>query len=138
MLTHSLLTLPKTELSRFERNAWIEVFAIHSRNLNEFYSDKRFGKAYMRPSDFITWQYNYSFDALLARRASAQVAHLTYDRHGSGQKTPWPFEIFFKSLRDASLNFLREISHVESLMAFEKNHERCATLVNLLPRIEFQ
>jgi hypothetical protein len=138
MLTHSLLTLPRGDLSRPERNAWIEVFAIHSRNLNEFYSNKEFGKAYMRPSDFITWQHNYSFDAVLARRASAQVAHLTYDRPGPGQRPSWPLESLFKSLRDASLHFLREVSRVDSLMIFENNRQRCATLLNRLPRIHFQ
>ena len=60
MLTHSLLALHRRYLSRPEGNAWLEVFAIHSRNLNEFYSNKKLEKAYMRPSDFITWQYSYS------------------------------------------------------------------------------
>src|SRR5262245_19250191 len=124
MLTHSLLTLPRRDLSRPERNAWIEVFAIHSRNLNEFYSNKEFGKAYMRPSDFITWHHHYSFDKVLAGRASAQVAHLTYNRPGPGQRPSWPVEVFFTSLRDASLHFLREVSRVESLLIFEKNRER--------------
>jgi hypothetical protein len=92
----------------------------------------------MRPSDFITWQYSYFLDPVLARRASAQVAHLTYDRPGPGQRPAWPLELLFKSLRNASLHFLREVSRVESLMIFEKNRQRCASLLNLLPRIQFQ
>ena len=138
MLTHSLLALHRRYLSRPEGNAWLEVFAIHSRNLNEFYSNKKFKKAYMRPSDFITWQYSYSFDKVLARRASAQVAHLTYDRPGPGQRPSWPLELLFKSLRDASLHFLEEASRVESLMIFANNRQRCAALLNHLPRIHFQ
>ena len=138
MLTHSLFALHRGDLSQPEGNAWLEVFAIHSRNLNEFYSNKKFKKAYMRPSDFITWQYSYSFDALLAGRASAQVAHLTYNRPGPGQRPAWPLESHFKSLRDASLHFLKAVSRVESLMIFGNNRQRGATLLNHLPRIQFQ
>jgi hypothetical protein len=120
-------------------NGRLEAFAIHARNLNEFFAKKDLGGAYMKPHHFVTtWTYSYVFDTDLARRASSQVAHLTYDRERPEEKTSWPVERYFKALREPSLAFLRAVVPVESLMAYHANKERTEALLGLLPRIRFE
>lgn len=138
MLTHSLFVLIQGELSSSDRNAWIEVFAIHSRNLNEFFARKDSGGAYMRPDHFVQWLYDYSFDSGLARRASSQVAHLTYDREVPGKKTPWVIDEYFFPLRNQAVRFLQEILSVPELMSFQRNRERTMSLLDFLPRIRIE
>ncbi len=138
MLTHALFVLVNPNVVGHDRNAWIEVFAIHARNLNECFSGAVSGKAYMRPFDFVVWNFPYQFDSQIACRASAQVAHLTYDREVPGEKTPWLIDKMFEPLRKASLRFLEQVVCVESLMSFQRNHERCKALLEFLPRIEFK
>jgi hypothetical protein len=138
MLVYALLALCRSDLSSSDRSGWLEVFATHARNLNEFFSAKAFGPAYMKVAHFITGPVLYRFDNELARRASAQVAHLTYDRERPEEKTPWAFEKHFTALRVAALEFLREVSRVESLVAYQHNRQRCSALLDILPRIEFE
>jgi hypothetical protein len=137
MLTNALLALCRPNLPPSDVSGWLEVFAIHARNLNEFFAKKDCGGAYMKPDHFVTWTYSYAFDTDLVRRASSQVAHLTYDRERPEEKTPWPFERNFKALREPSLVFLRAISTVEPLMAYHTNKARTEALLAILPRIRF-
>jgi hypothetical protein len=137
MLTNALVALCRPGLPPSDGSGWMEVFAIHARNLNEFFAEKYFKGAYMKPDHFVSWTYSYQFDAKLQRRASSQVAHLTYDREKPEEKTQWPFELIFKTLREPSLTFLRAVVIVESLMAYRANRARTETLLNLLPRIQF-
>ncbi len=120
------------------RNVWIEVFAIHARNLNEFFCKKGFGKAYMKPDHFVTWKFDYVFDESLARRASAHVAHLTYDREIPGKKTPWFLDAFFIPLQKQCMRFLELIAQNDALMAFQYNKARTDNLLNQLGRIQIK
>jgi len=135
MLTYSLLALSKGKLDGLSQNVWIEIFAIHARNLNEFFGAKKDAGAYMRPSHFVTWEYDYSEDKRLARRASAHVSHLTYDREVPGKKTPWAATEIFFPLQNQSLRFLGLISKNEPYMAFQHNQKRTASLIELLGSI---
>ncbi len=139
MLAHSLLALcrPGVAPSR-DGSGWLEVFAIHARNLNEFFTKKEDRGGYMKPHRFVSWTYSYSFDAALARRASSQIAHLTYDRERPEEKTPWPFEQNFKALRKPSMTFLRAVVTVDTLMAYHLNRHRTEELIALLPSIRFE
>lgn len=138
MLVHSLLVLCRPGLSPRDGSGWLEVFATHARNLNEFFAKKDFGGAYMKPDHFVPWTYSYVFDTDLARRASSQVAHLTYDRERPEEKTTWPFEQHFKALREPSLAFLKAVVSVEPLMVYHINRPRTEALLDVLPKIRFE
>ncbi len=136
MLTYSVLSLASGNLDGLSQNVWIEIFAIHARNLNEFFGAQKDVGAYMRPSHFVTWEYDYSENNSLARRASAHVSHLTYDREIPGKKTQWATTEYFFPLQAQSLRFLGLISGVESYMAFQNNRTRTAKLIELLGSIK--
>jgi len=137
MLTSALFALCRPGLADVDGSGWMEVFAIHARNLNEFFAQKDHGGGYMRPDHFVTWIYSYKFDSGLCRRASGQVAHLTYDREKPEDKTQWPFEEVFKALREQCLVFLGAVVLVEPLMAYRANRRRVDALLATLPRIQF-
>jgi hypothetical protein len=139
MLTHSLCALCRPGVARSpDGSGWLEVFAIHARNLNEFFAKEGDKRGYMKPHHFVTWTYPYDFDSQLDVRASSQIAHLTYNRERPEEKTPWPFEPHFKALREQSLAFLRAVVVVESLMVYHANRPRAEALLDLLPRIRFE
>ena len=103
MLAHSLVALSRPGVKLLARtgSGWLEVFADPARNLNGSSADGVEKGGYMKPNHFVPWTYTYVFDSKLARhRASSQIAHLTYDRERPEEKTPWPFERHFKSLRN--------------------------------------
>jgi len=137
MLTNALHEVCRPGLPPHHGSGWLEVFGIHARNLNEFFALKDFGRAYMKPSHFVTWTYTYVFDKDLARRASSQVTHLTYDREKPEEKTQWPIEPIFKALRKQSLAFLKAVAVDESLMKYGSNNLRTEELLVVLPRIRF-
>ena len=138
MLAHPLFALPRRGVVPvLDGSGWLEVFAIHARNLNEFFAEGEARGGYMKPHHFVTWTYTYVFDANLARRASAQIAHLTYDRERPEEKTPWPFEEHFKALRVPALEFLRAVAAVDPLMAYQQNRRRTQELTAFLPKIRF-
>jgi len=138
MLAYSLLALNRPGIAPPDGSGWLEVFAIHARNLNEFFAKGEEKGGYMKPHHFVPWTYTYVFDSKLARRASGQIAHLTYDRERPEEKTPWPFETHFKSLREQALTFLRAVVLVESLMTYHENRARTKALLDLLSRIRFE
>ena len=138
MLVHALLALCRADLSLSDKSGWLEVFAVHARNLNEFFAAKDFGPAYMKPYDFIARSIHYEFDRGLAHRASAQVAHLTFDRERPEEKTPWAFEKYFKGLRVPALEFLRLVAPEEPLMAYHSNRQKTQRLLAILPTIRFE
>ena len=137
MLTGALMALCRPDLSPVDGSGWMEVFAIHARNLNEFFGVNDPGGAYMRPAHFVPWKYSYTFDKNLARRASGQIAHLTYDREKPEDKTQWPFEEIFKKLRLQYIDFLKAVASVEPLMAYHQNRRRVEVLLDRLPRLTF-
>lgn len=137
MLTHSLMALCTPGYTTSQKNAWLECFAIHARNLNEFFGESAAGKSYMQPRHFVSWKASYTFDRNLARRASAHIAHLIYDRERPEEKTPWPIPEIFKSLREPSLKFLRALAADQSLMEYGHNRERTEALLVTLPKIAF-
>jgi hypothetical protein len=139
MLTHALLALCRPGIPPTpDGSGWLEVFAIHARNLNEFFAKEKESGGNMKPHHFVPWNYPYVFDKKLARRASSQIAHLTYDRERPEEKTPWPFATHFKSLREQSIAFLYAVTSVEALMAYRSNRTRTQRLLDLLPRIRFE
>ena len=139
MLAHSLLALNRPGIAPSpDGSGWLEVFAIHARNLNEFFAEGEEKGGYMKPHHFVPWTYTYVFDSKLARCASSQIAHLTYDRERPEEKTPWPFERHFKSLREQALMFLRAVVLVEALLTYHENRARTKALLDLLPRIRFE
>ncbi len=137
MLINSLLALSRPGLSARDASGWLEVFAVHARNLNEFFGPKDPGAAYMRPDHFISWTDSYQLDTELARRASGQISHLTYDRERPEEKTSWPFEKHFTALRTPSVKFLTAVMQVESLMSYHRNRSRAAALLEVFPEIRF-
>lgn len=138
MLTHALIALNRPGIApTADGSGWLEVFAIHARNLNEFFAKEEDRGGYMKPHHFVSWTYSYTFDIALARRASSQVAHLTYDRERPEEKTPWPFAAHFISLRDQVLPFLQAVEKNDALMAYHSNRARTHALLDVLPKIRF-
>jgi hypothetical protein len=114
-----------------DHNAWIESFAIHARNLNDFFGKKPRG-GYMKPDHFVKDWGSYAFEKKIERRASNQIAHLTYDREGQQEKTRWPAKEFLNDLRKPCLSFLKAVAKVDALMAYDKNKQRTEALIALL------
>jgi hypothetical protein len=140
MLTYALqaLTSPKCVNDRV-RSGWLEVFAIHARNLNEFFAKPEKCRGYMKPHHFIpTWTYKYEFDANLHRRASGQIVHLTYRRQRPEEKTPWPLEEHFNALRKEAIVFLEAVASDEALMTYHQNRKRTKTLSETLAAINVE
>jgi hypothetical protein len=118
-------------------NACLESFAIHARNLNEFFGKMKGGDK-MHPADFIAgWSSPYEFNRKLHDRASLQVAHLTSIRETPEEKTGWPIEEFFKHLRGPSLAFLQAVLVREDLMAYKHNRKRTGDASGVLRAICF-
>jgi hypothetical protein len=139
MLTHALLALNRPGVApTADGSGWLEVFAVHARNLNEFFAEGEKHGGYMKPHHFISWTYSYTFDRALARRASSQVAHLTYDRERPEEKTSWPFAEHFDALRKQALPFLLAVEKVEALMKYHANRARTHALLDVLSRIRFE
>ena len=138
MLVFSVFALlNQNKLSDAERNLWIECFASHSRNLNEFFSSKLFPDNYMKADHFVIWNYDYAFNGKLASRASQHVSHLTYGREVPGEKTGWPLDDFFRPLHQQCTRFVGLIQKQDALMAFQQNRQRAANLVMLLRQFNF-
>ena len=135
MLTKALLALRWTRSDRSDDNAWLESFAIHARNLNEFFGDDEKPKSFMRANHFVEWTYTRIFDRNLHRRASAQVAHLTYDRDCGAEKSPWPVADIFSGLQTQSQTFLKAVAANPALMAHRSNRSRTEYLLHFLPKI---
>ena len=92
-----LLTKPQHQL---EVNILLDAFAIHARNLFDFFYPKQhFKPDDMVVSDFVTKPKVFNAGktkkrdlVFVIRKADKQVAHLTYARNRYNQKTkPWPF-----------------------------------------------
>ena len=139
MLVVALIALSRPGVSPADGSGWLEVFAIHARNLNEFFGSKKLGDDYMQPKHFVaTWTRAYVFDGRLAGRAGSQIAHLTYDRERPEEKTPWPFEIHFTTLRVPSMQFLEAVLKDESLMTYHHNRQRASRLLEAFPKVRFE
>lgn len=140
MLTSAIFALSERELRDDYRNAWIESFAIHARNLNEFFGIERKPrndhKGYMRAGHFVEWSKPYRFNAQLDSRACEQVAHITFNREAPEKKTGWDFKGVFELLRAPSIEFLLKVAADETLMAWGNNRQQTEELLALLPRIK--
>ena len=77
MLTHSLIALCTTGYSMPLKNAWLECFAIHARNLNEFFGKNADGKSYMQPAHFIPLDGIISFQ--WRSRETSELTNSTHD-----------------------------------------------------------
>jgi|ERR1700733_2345110 len=82
MFTYALLALCRPNLSPDDARGWMEVFAIHARNLNEFFEPINHRHGYIKPADFISWVSSYVFSKDIARRASSQIAQ-SFHNHTS-------------------------------------------------------
>ena len=139
MLTESVLALSRANVAgTSDANAWLEVYALHFRNLNDFFSNKvgNDNDGYMKPHHFVEWVYSYAFDGPLAGRASSQVAHLTYNRERPEEKSSWPIKTSFGRLREQSIAFLNAVADVEPLMNYKANRARTSSLLLILRRLE--
>lgn len=140
MLVRAFLVLvfrsEKSPMDDIEYSAWLEVFAIHARNLNEFFGRQDGRDSDMKPGHFVTWDYSrYAFNNDLHTRANKQVAHLTYDREAPEEKTGWTVGKIFEALQASSLVFLKAVKVVEELMNYKSNRDRTEGLLVALPKI---
>lgn len=95
--TLALLASPRHQL---EVNILLDAFAIHTRNLFDFFYPKKHAK----PDDILVFDYIKNRKAFnmhktkkrdlmfIVRKSDKQVAHLTYARNRYNSNTkPWPF-----------------------------------------------
>jgi hypothetical protein len=138
MLLHSLPPAFDDSLASVVRSGWLEVFAIHARNLNEFFGKKNQRREYMKPADFVNgWNHAYSLDEELKKRADMQVAHLTYERETPEEKSSWPVERIFTNLRGPCLIFLQRVREQDALMTYKDNLARTVWLIETFPKVIF-
>jgi hypothetical protein len=138
MLVFSVIALVNQDkLSAVDKNLWLECFAIHSRNLNEFFSSNIFPDNYMKADHFVTWTYDYVPSKKLVSRASQHVSHLTYGREVPGKKTGWQIGEFFAPLHQQCTRFIGIVQKQDELMAFQLNRQRATNLVTLLQQFTF-
>ena len=132
------------------RNGWLEAFAIHARNLNEFFSRTRptpkaqtgkLGKKAQReltdiyPNDIIPgWTSTFKGSAELKRRADKQVAHLTYDRERPTEKSNWPTGEFLPPIMAEARRFVEECATQPEIMSYFENGQRITDLLYRLPK----
>jgi hypothetical protein len=139
MLTHAVFALSERNLRNDYRNAWIESFAIHARNLNEFFGIKKKPKddkkGYMRAGHFVEWNNSYQINGKLDARACEQVAHITFNREAPEKKTGWDVKGVYELLRVPSMEFLKAVAADETLMAWGDNRQQTEELLSFLPRI---
>jgi hypothetical protein len=137
MLLHALLAIGlRREKAILDGSGWLEVFAIHARNLNEFFGKQTGYPSDMKPNHFVAWDYScYAFDNDLQTRANKQVAHLTYERETPEEKTGWAVCKIFESLQAPSLVFLKAVRAVDEMMNYKDNRSRTEELLVFLPRI---
>jgi hypothetical protein len=106
------------------RNALLESFVIHARNLNEFFGSKSEAKNAMLAGHFVPWVSQYTREGgRLIGRASEQVAHITFKRERPDEKTGWDCVAVFKMLYGPCLAFLNAVSANEELMKFANNQQ---------------
>lgn len=124
-LIHELRMLQQTcELAQMEddgikKNAYLSSFAIHARNLLDFFYSPTGPKTWPRPDDVIAEDF---FDTVsdwrtgrpvksntlqeVSRRVGKEVAHLTYERLLTMSKgKPWANSTIANEMRATFLNF---------------------------------
>lgn len=122
----------------WDGSALLESFAVHARNLDEFFGNEKEVNGYMKPGHFVpSWDYGYRSDVALIRRASAQVSHLTYDRQTPQEKTAWDCPSITQRLLIPARQFLECVARDQALMAYQNNRERTLALLKLIPESVF-
>lgn len=99
MFYQTLALLTRTH-NTLEKNILLDAFAIHTRNLFDFFYPKKHLKADdMVAHDYLVNHATFNRNKtkkeellFIVRKADKQVAHLTYTRNRYNHKTkPWPF-----------------------------------------------
>jgi hypothetical protein len=97
MAAASFLSTSSSTLGQFAKNVYIEDFALHLRNLIEFYYNDGRGKGLVRAADYVAkvaeWKESRGpKSARLDRenqKANNFVAHLTYERDAQRWERSW-------------------------------------------------
>jgi hypothetical protein len=132
MLFVSLCMVCRPEMDSNQRTAWMEVFAIHARNLDEFFRPGEESKGRMKSHKFHTWKVPYNKDTYILDRANSQIAHLNYNRETPEEKSGWDFKRVFEHLRNPCIEFLEGVMLDDDMMAYQNNRSR---LEDILPRL---
>jgi hypothetical protein len=106
MMREAILALAtRDKLSRFERNAFIETFCLHARNLVEFFGDDGdYGPHAFTDAEFELDSHVISARTL--RRINQQISHLTKRRIDDGRR-----KIHGGNLKDVHQAIEAEIRH---------------------------
>lgn len=123
---------------QIEVNILLDGFAVHTRNLFDFF----YPKEHLKPDDMVVTDYLVRLKVFnsgktkksellfIVRKADKQVAHLTYARNRYNQKTKsWPFVDIgrkmhntLSSFYDALPNSYRKWSHIVELKKVIDSH----------------
>jgi hypothetical protein len=119
-----------------EQNALLESFLIHTRALDEFFSNKpKRGNPDqsddMRASDFVAG-FAVTEPHPELSRMHKEVGHLTYSRKGIGELRRWELQQTAKPVAKSALTFLRSILTQPEMMGFKDNRERTDNLLTAL------
>ena len=124
------------------KSVWTEIFAVHMRNLDEFFSSKKCeGKAKddMRASHFVNdWtRKGSSVDASIFKRISEEISHLTYKRKIIVEEKRWNVVGCFKPILKLSLQFLNAIENdTPERLTFSDNRVRANRIRSSLMKID--
>ena len=136
MLAYAMNPVFDQNLPPHECSAWLEVFVLHARSLNEFFGKKNQRGDHMKPEHFVTgWSRTYIFSEPVKKRADEQVAHLTYKRETPDKKTSWAVDEIFRSLAVPCMTFLQAVHKNDTLMKFGENRSRTEWLLGTLPAL---
>ena len=99
---------------QFEINTLLESFAIHSRNLFDFFYTKKKYEDDMSADDFIIKKKEFKLRrtkkrvlANLTNKANKQIAHLTYSRNNYNPSTKgWNVSTITKNMHNTIVSFL--------------------------------
>ncbi len=132
MIIYSMMAFSKGNLRQFESNILVEVFALHLRNLDEFFGRKQSNSDYMKPEHFVEWRSDYRSNPEIMRRASHEISHLTYDRKAPGEKEPWDAGKYFEPIRKECIRFLELVSENKELLEFQNNRTKHSEVLSIL------
>lgn len=128
---------PRSDEERMQMNVRVESFAVHARNLNEFFYPGRHDNE-MRAGDFgfVTNQATkLSLTKSSVSRLNAEVCHLGYNRKSKDEPRGWNLTEVAGPLRRPCLDFIQHL-RAKGQMAPELD-QRAGRLVDTINKVKW-
>ncbi len=138
---YQIVLILKTTTDQLQKNILLESFAIHARNLFDFFYPKKHSKDDdILVNDYIKSINNYKRKRTkrkqlyyLIRKTDKQVAHLTYTRNRYNRKTKgWKFKDIGDQLKNSIIVFYDSLP--KKMLRWE-NFKRLKNIIDQFPNI---